>query len=741
MPNLTTTATKTPAARPYAPGSPSHDAKVIFAVTGNPVVLGDDSVEAHFDAGTGALVGLGNKKTGWESHQRPALGRSFRAFLATTDDRFNPVEGNLSALAELKVDDDKNGIRFRWNGFKTASGEAVPVEFEAYVKVQNGELHFSGKVSNHSKYRLETISWPVIGDFTRPHRDKTLVRENFDYGTLRRTPIYPQMKNERGYWGTNYPMQMEGKGPAAPVITGGLHFIQRFMLLASETQGLYLGVHDGSATQMVCFGAELRPGWTDSLHCLAPADPTIDELPVYLTTEVIHYPFAGENETVHLPEIVLAFYEGDWQAGVQPYCRWRQESFTPVNNPAWISDVHAWQQLQIGGAEDDLRTPFSELARRAKALAENGVAALQLVGWNHGGQDRGNPSHDPDPRLGSWDELKAAIREIAATGVHVILFNKYVWADITRPNYPELKTSAALDPHGIPYQHPGYEYQTPVQLMSINTRRFTVACLNDEHWTDLCLAEFNKSIDLGASGILYDEAFHHWSATHCFAGHHGHRAPATLWSGDLKLAKRFREAVQQKIGAENFLLAAEAPFDLEQQYYGVSYFRISPDHIPVERFIDPFYPIMIAVCGFDDREMINRALLYRYIISYEPFNFKGDLTDFPLTLDYGKKIDALRRRYADYLWNAAYRHREAVTVTRALGALVDYAVFVQPTTGKRAVVLISDAREVDLTAAVDVAEPGTFVLVTPEDPDPRACDLSQVPIKARSAAVLLEGLG
>ena len=29
---------------------------------------------------------------------------------------------------------------------------------------------------------------------------------------------------------------------------------------------------------------------------------------------------------------------------------------------------------------------------------------------------------------------------------------------------------------------------------------------------------------------------------------------------------------------------------------------------------------MIAVTGFDDREMINRALVYRYILRYEPPN-------------------------------------------------------------------------------------------------------------------------
>ena len=57
---------------------------------------------------------------------------------------------------------------------------------------------------------------------------------------------------------------------------------------------------------------------------------------------------------------------------------------------------------------------------------------------------------------------------------------------------------------------------------------------------------------------------------------------------------------------------------------------------------------MTAIIGFDAREGLNLALLYRYIISYEPYQFKGRLTDFPLTLAYGKKIDALRRKYREF---------------------------------------------------------------------------------------------
>ena len=74
-------------------------------------------------------------------------------------------------------------------------------------------------------------------------------------------------------------------------------------------------------------------------------------------------------------------------------------------------------------------------------------------------------------------------------------------------------------------------------------------------------------------------------------------------------------------------------------------------------------PIMISVTGFDDRAMINEALRYRYILSYEPYNFKGNLSDFPLTLAYGRKVDKLRTTYSSYLWDAEFRDTRGARVT------------------------------------------------------------------------------
>ena len=42
--------------------------------------------------------------------------------------------------------------------------------------------------------------------------------------------------------------------------------------------------------------------------------------------------------------------------------------------------------------------------------------------------------------------------------------------------------------------------------------------------------------------------------------------------------------------------------------------------------------------------MLNSILLDRYIVGCEPHKFKGHLSEFPLTLAYGQKMDALWRR-------------------------------------------------------------------------------------------------
>jgi hypothetical protein len=105
-----------------------------------------------------------------------------------------------------------------------------------------------------------------------------------------------------------------------------------------------------------------------------------------------------------------------------------------------------------------------------------------------------------------------------------------------------------------------------------------------------------------------------------------------------------------------------------------------------------------------------------------------------VTLTYGQKIDALRRRYKAYLWDAEFRD--------SLGARVKangsnrYSVFLTAA-GKRAVVLVNPESDREITATVDVPNAGQLVVATPEQPEAQPTT-GTVRIPARSAAVVME---
>jgi hypothetical protein len=190
--------------------------------------------------------------------------------------------------------------------------------------------------------------------------------------------------------------------------------------------------------------------------------------------------------------------------------------------------------------------------------------------------------------------------------------------------------------------------------MDINTRRLIPMCFMSDKYLEVCKREFRKLVDLGAAGMLYDECLHHSPTLCCFDTGHGHRYGAPSYSADERLISAFSEI----LGGREFMIAGEAIYDFQHDYYHLSYTRTANRfHKPVSRFMRPTSAIMTAVTGFGDRNMINQCLLNRYIISYEPYNFKGLPSDFPETTSYGAKMDALRTELREYFWDGEFRDK------------------------------------------------------------------------------------
>ncbi|ANH82739.1 hypothetical protein A8C56_18730 [Niabella ginsenosidivorans] len=685
------------------------------------IELQDKKLKVVFDSETGAITRLENVQTGWIINRRAALGISFRMHAPMPDRRFNYIYGQKQHAVVHQVSDSQ--IHFEWSNLKSENGGVLPLVFSATVTLADGKLTFTGKLINNSALTIETIDYPYLGDLNAPAKNASINARTMWYGNLETEEIYPNFDNRKGYWGVFNPTK-----------TKGSHHSLYCLLQTSANQGLYVGVQEPRQRYYVEYTWEQHPANLNSVSGLVPRPDEVSGLTVNTEFRLCHFVFAAPHSATDLIPILFTPYNGDWQAGVDIYKEWRKTWFKKPNLPAWVKDVHSWLQLQINSPEDDWRVQFKDLYKYGKECADNGVTGIQLVGWNKLGQDGNDPSQDFEDHLGTWNDLRDAIKKIEDLGVHMVLFGKINWADKTTPAYKkEWYKYEVKDPYGIPYEQGGYSYYTPTQLAGINNHRRAIMDFNAPGYQEAITREFKKVLDLNPSGWLFDENCHHGPALYNFFPN-GYKGPGYIYGGDMPLASKLNAMAFKR--NPDFLFAGEGQMDWLLQNYQCSYFRMGLASTAVDRYIDSETPLVVAVTGIDDREKLNLILMDRYIISYEPYNFKGHVTDFPLTLAYGKKIDALRKKYKEWVWNAEFR--DVLGATVGADGAHRYSVFVTAS-GKKAVVVANFEKDRGIHAHVRLEgkERTQFNVVTPETLTATGSE-GEVDIPARSVVVLME---
>jgi hypothetical protein len=704
------------------------------------ITLENEALRLAFNSENGALIGLLALESGWPIIKRANLGLSFRLLLPLPDRRNNPVFGEKQKVS--RVERASNSVTFTWDQVSSEYGGTHDLKITLNVTLKQRQAVFTLGLENNTEFTVENVYCPYFGEVRRPDAEAWFKTFSYSYASAQEWSLWPNYQNTRGYYGIDFPVQYASDShtvgaPMAP-----------FILLRGAKQGLYIGV-SAPETELVAWNTELRPGYDNSittrisanmhqLNWRVPDDDTISGKDVAIRFAAVHLPYILPGEKRTLTPVMVEPYGGDWQHGVDIYKAWRDQWMPMPKIPAWAREPHAWQQLHINSPENELRMPFRDLPQIGEECARHGVKAIQLVGWNHGGQDQFNPSHIPDPQLGTKEELKEAIARIQAMGVKVVLFAKFTWADRATERFrTNLIRQAIKDPYGDYYHYVGYQYQTATQLLDINTKRLIPMCFLSEEYLRICEMEFQQCLELGADGILFDECLHHSPTLLCFDPDHGHRHGAMVYANDNELIRRFARLSEQ--ANPDYLFAGEACYDWEFQTYQLSYHRSERvAHVALSRYMLPFAPLMTAVTGFNDRNMINQCLMYRYIISYEPYNFKGRLEDYPLTLSYGKQMDSLRRDLREILWDGEFRDKVGAEV------LVDgqphhpYAVFENHTTGHTGVVIVNYDESAAITAHLTMDSGkalGRYRLV--DNPEWHAA-AEGIVIPPHSAAVVVE---
>jgi hypothetical protein len=626
---------------------------------------------------------------------------------------------------------DDGAVELRFSHLVSEAGGEHDIVVVARYRIDGNGLVCTMSIENNSSLVVENVIFPCLTDVQSAPGGDRLDLFTYAYASARRLELRPHFTNKPGYYGVDRPTIIhEG---AAGTVPG-----TPFLLIDSEGRGgLYLGV-DVPEPALLGWVAELEPGYSESIDSLVPSDATIGDKEVRVEVSPAHLPYVMPGEHRHLPAVRLQFYAGDWHNGAAIYRARRRTWMGSSTPPLWAAEPHSWQQVQFNSPEGERRYRFSDLPKIASECADAGVRAIQLVGWNDGGQDQNNPSHDPDPLLGGAAELGRAIAECHQIGVKVILFAKFVWSDRATERFRnELTHLAVHDPYGDYYMHPGYRYQTLTQLFDVNTKRLVPMCFAAPGWIDICRQEFQKVLDSGADGILYDECFHHGPALACFDTDHGHRYGQPVYAHDVDFVRWLREQVGPL--REDFLFAGEACTDWQLSEYHLSYHRSeSTKHVPLMRYLRPDAQLMTAVTGFSDRSMVNQCLLYRYIISYEPYNFKGRLSDIPITLAYGRQMDRLRAELRHWLWDGDFQDTVGAQVTERVSGTehAPYSVFRGAGDGSLAVVVANYSDDgILLDVSTDSWAGGSFRLLGESAWKDGA---SGVYLAGRSAAVVLK---
>jgi hypothetical protein len=200
-----------------------------------------------------------------------------------------------------------NEIEFQWKNLASENGGALAMTLTADVTLTNGVLTFGATLENGSPLTVETIDYPYFGDLNPPARASSLearTPRDKKIDELQSNEIYPHFRNEKGYWGVDFP-------------TKALEAQQSlFCLLQAPGQGIYVEMDNPKAAYRLEYTFEQHPGVISSANVLVPQEDVISGFPVHLEFRLCHFIFAKPHSTTKLAPIVLRCYKGDWHQGV-----------------------------------------------------------------------------------------------------------------------------------------------------------------------------------------------------------------------------------------------------------------------------------------------------------------------------------------------------------------------------------------------------------------------------------------
>jgi hypothetical protein len=661
------------------------------------VILENAHLLVEMDPRTGAICRLVDRRTGVELIQDSRLSEPFRLLVPTADTQANYVYGCEQQAPVIEAHDDRAILR--WNGPLHAVEGVVDVDVTLEAQLDGEALRFRLTLTNRSDLAVAEICGPILGGI-------------HGFGSREETQA---LIPAEGPWSDPYQSRhifrtFHGRCPpggynAFGDVNFGSPSPEYLFRYPGEMSMPWMDIYNEGLARGACFWClddsarfrvlrlALHPGIG---HMRDDSWPRPDELaadtPAGLTATWICFPYVVGGETFTAPEIVVAFHDGDWhQASARYRAAFDARSLTITKRRNWLERTSAYQFTMMLLPEGNVLFRYGDLGEMAREAKRYGIEALQLGGWDRGGHDNNYPYYEPDPRLGTWDELAAGIHDCHEEGVRVTFFVNLQPVDCTTEWYErELHQYRSTDPWGTSARV-GWGMGTIGARLGMTQRPLVYASPGFPEFRRILVDQFRRLAEIGADGIHIDKLAWFDSGLEFNPGLDA-RPDLATWEGILAF---MREAEDEcRTVNSDFAFSWEGSWDRLLEYSGAAWAWHSPqanDHVAAFKYTFPEWMPALAVAQPFEYNVVNNAVRFGYQILVAPANFLSTMAYPPMhaLADYIKDIQVLRANLHDTIVLGTFTDTLDAEVVGEEGVL--YNTHRNPSTGKCACVIVNQS--------------------------------------------------
>lgn len=615
------------------------------------LVLENAFLRLEVDRRHGRVLRLLDKEGRIDLKSPAELAENFRLFVPLPDNPGNCIYGKDQLLSKTQA--SKDAIALHWDGPMTdPHGNAHDIAALMRIELEEESLVFRFNVTNQTDRRIQEVWYPAVGGLLGFGPSDSCAEAFLN------PPPHNAKRFQKpfGQYLATYPTQNMG-----------------FVAIENPALGrsLYLGAHDPI-------------GRFKGFHFLESAREGKSDVAAFL----IHYPFTPPGGRFEGSPLKVQFHEGDWvDGGRKIYRPWFIETFglmTPDRD--WIRQQSFFQMIMIMLPEGNINYTIREIPRLARDGLKYGITALQIAGWQCGGHDNGYPYYEPDPRLGTWDDLEEAVLKCHEMGVKIYFFvNIHVVNLDTEWYREELKDYNYETLKGFPFWVGGWGMGTLASRMDLTVPRMSFADVSFPNLADRQLEYFKKLAKIGADGLHIDKCY---PQPINFNPRIAMSPDASPWEGTI----RFVDRIDRECRALNpgFRLSFETTWDRVLSY-GAATWWAHVGNMSMARRIFPELAETVGLYQPYDYIGVNDAVRNGWAVMVGPqhFNRSMDCEPWQGLAAYIREVKKIRDALSEYVFTGEQLDSGEVELLEGKepSAGIEHAVYRNPKNGRLACIV------------------------------------------------------